>query len=239
MLPSFMFSWGATMHRDPVNSSARLAGLAYVVFVVCGVVRNFLLNTKLHGPEDIQTKGLFVNELQYRMGIAAETLMFAATLLASFALYEVLKTVDRRRSLLALCFRLCEVIVGSMAVVASLFMLSLATKAQQSAAFNTEQLSAFLSYAASLRMPAFEYSWIFMGIAGIATFHLFYQARLMPRWLSAWGLFTYAGLIVYPVAKMLVPDLPKQVMWVIYPGALCELAIGLWLMVRGVPAPAR
>lgn len=225
------------MQRDPLNSYARLAGLSYVTFVVCGVVRNFFLNTKLHGVEDIQGKGLFVNELQYRLGMGAETLMFAATLLASFALYEVLKTVNGRRSLLALCFRLCEVIVGSMAVVASMFMLSLATKAQQSAAFKTEQLAAFLTHVSSLRVPAFEYSWIFMGIAGVVSFHLFYQARLMPRWLSAWGVFTYAGLIAYPVAKMLVPDLPRQVMWVIYPGALCELMIGLWLMVRGVAVP--
>ncbi len=226
------------MHRDPIHAYARLAGLSYVTFVVCGVVRNFFLNTKLHGLEDIPGKGLFVNELQYRLGIGLETLMFVATLLASFALYEVLKTVNPQRSLMALCFRLCEVIVGSMAVVASLFMLSLATKAQQSAAFNTEQLGTFLTYVSSLRVPAFEYSWIFMGIAGIVTFHLFYRARLMPRWLSAWGLFTYAGLVAYPVAKMLVPELPKQVMWVIYPGALCELVIGVWLMARGVAAPA-
>ncbi|HEY0955084.1 MAG TPA: DUF4386 domain-containing protein [Roseateles sp.] len=226
------------MHRDSLNTYARLAGLSYVTFTLCGVVRNFFLNTKLHGLEDVQGKGLFVNELQYRLGIGLETLMFVATLLASFALYEVMKAVNPRRSLLALCFRLCEVIVGSMAVVASLFMLSLATKAQQSAAFNTEQLAAFLTHVSSLRVPAFEYSWIFMGIAGLVTFHLFYQARLMPRWLSAWGLFTYAGLIAYPMAKMLVPDLPKQVMWVIYPGALCELVIGAWLMVKGVAAPA-
>lgn len=222
------------MRRDPLDFYARLAGLSYVAFTLCGVGRNFFLNTKLNPLEDIQSQGLFVNELQYRLGVGLETLMFVATLMASFALYEVLKAVNPQRSLLALCFRLCEVIVGSVAVVASMFMLSLATKAQQSDAFNTEPLSSFLVHVSSLRVPAFEYSWIFMGIAGVISFHLFYQARLMPRWLSAWGLFTYAGLIAYPVAKMLVPDLPKQVMWVIYPGALCESVIGLWLMFKGV-----
>jgi hypothetical protein len=222
------------MHRDPLAFYARLAGLSYVAFTLCGVIRNFLLNTKLQPPEAIQRHGLFVNELQYRLGIGLETLMFVATLLASFALHEVLKTVNPQRSLLALCFRLCEVIVGSMAVVASLFMLSLAAKAQQSAPFNTEALGNFLVYVSSLRLPAFEYSWIFMGIAGVISFHLFYQSRLLPKWLSAWGMFTYASLVAYPLAKMLVPDLPKPVMWLIYPGALCELVIGLWLWTKGV-----
>lgn len=76
-----------------------------------------------------------------------------------------------------------------------------------------------------------------MGFAGVITFYLFFKTRYIPRVWSVWGIVTYSSLILYPLAKLLIPDLPREVMFVMFPGALFELGVGLWLLTMGVNIP--
>lgn len=216
---------------------ARLAGLSYITFTVAGLIKNFLLNAKLSAIGTIQANGIFENEMHFRLGIAAETIMFLAVVTASISFYVVLKPLNKALSQTALCFRLCEIITGGMAVVMSIAMLALSTRASFSEMFDPEQLRTIISVASSFRNPAYEYSWIFMGVAGIITFYLFFKSRFIPRAWSVWGVLTYSSLIVYPFAKILIPDLPPETMFVLFPGALFELGVGIWLLTVGIKMP--
>ena len=52
-----------------------------------------------------------------------------------------------------------------------------------------------------------------------------------------WGIVTYLSLILYPLATLLIPDLPREVMFVMFPGALFELLVGIWLLTMGINIP--
>ena len=224
--------------RDIMIFYARIAGLSYVVFTVSGLIKNFLLNTKLSAVNEIQTNSIFVNEIYFRFGIGAEILIFLATLMASVAFYIVLKPVNKQLALLALCLRLCEIILGGFVVIVSMTMLTVSVKTYYTEIFDLEQLRMIVAVLSGLRMPAYEYSWIFMGFAGVITFYLFLKSRYIPVFWSVWGIFTYSSLVIYPVAKVLIPDLPKEVMFVMYPGALFELGVGIWLLTIGIKLPS-
>jgi hypothetical protein len=45
------------------------------------------------------------------------------------------------------------------------------------------------------------------------------------------------SLILYPLAKLLIADLPREVMFVLFPGALFELGVGIWLLIVGIKIP--
>jgi hypothetical protein len=45
------------------------------------------------------------------------------------------------------------------------------------------------------------------------------------------------SLILYPLAKLLIPDLPREAMIVLFPGALFELGVGIWLLTMGINIP--
>lgn len=216
---------------------ARIAGLSYVIFTIAGLIKNFLLNTKLSDVSTISTNGIFANEIHFRLGIAAETIMFLAVVTASVSFYVVFKSVHKQLSQMALCFRLVEIIVGGMAVVFSIAMLALSSKTFLLDIFSLEKIRTIVAIASSFRVPSYEYSWIFMGFAGVITFYLFYQTRFIPRAWSIWGIFTYTSLILYPFAKILIPDLPREVMFIMFPGALFELGVGLWLITKGINRP--
>lgn len=216
---------------------ARMAGLSYVVFTLAGMIKSFLLNTSLSDSNAIQIHGLFANEMQFRLGVAAEIIMFLGVIMASVSFYLVLKSVNKPLAQTALCLRLVEIIIGGIAVVISMAMLAISASPYMMEMFSTEQLHSILAIAARFRTPAYEYSWISMGIAGVITFYLFYKTRLIPRAWSLWGILTYSSLIAYPMAKLLISDLPREAMFVLFPGALFELGVGLWLLIKGISIP--
>ncbi len=226
-----------TTERNLQCLYARIAGFSYILFTVAGLVNNFLLNTGMSDIKAVQITSLFENEMHFRIGIAAETIMFIGVVMASVSFYVVLKSVNKQLAQIALCFRLVEIIIGGIAVVISMAMLALSSKTYLVEMFDLEQLHALIVIASSFRMPAYEYSWIFMGFAGVITFYLFFKTRYIPIAWSIWGMFTYSSLIFYPLAKLLIPDLPREVMFIMFPGALFELLVGVWLLVMGINIP--
>jgi len=223
--------------RNIQHFYARVAGFSYILFTVAGLVKNFLLNTNMSDLSTVQVNRLFENEMHFRLGVAAEIIMFLGVVMASVSFYFVLKSVNKQLAQTALCLRLVEIIIGGIAVVFSMAMLALSGKTYLIEMFDLEQLHAIVVIASSFIVPAYEYSWISMGFAGVITFYLFFKTRYIPRAWSVWGIITYSSLIIYPFAKLLIPDLPRETMFVLFPGALFELGVGIWLLVMGINIP--
>lgn len=216
---------------------AKLAGLSYILFTLAGLVKNFLLNTQLSAVSDIPINGIIENELHFRLGIFAEIFMFTAVTIASISFFIVLKPVNERLAKTTLCFRLVEIVIGSIAAVFSMTMLALANKNYLLELFNLEQIHTLVVITSSVVMPAYEYSWVFMGVAGVITFYLLGKARYIPMFWATWGVITYVSLILYPLTKLIMAGLPREVMYVMFPGALFELGIGVWLLTKGISFP--
>lgn len=228
---------GMETQRNLQYFYARLAGLSYIIFTVAGLVKNFLLDTRLSNIGATEITTIFENEMHFRLGVLAETIMFLGVVMASVSFYVVLKPVSKQLVQTALCLRLVEIIIGGIAVVISMAMLALSNKTYLVEMFDLQQIRTLVAVASSFRMPAYEYSWISMGFAGGITFYLFFKSRYIPRAWSVWGIITYMSLILYPLAKLLIVDLPPEIMFVLFPGALFELGVGIWLLIVGIKIP--
>lgn len=228
---------GMEIQRNIQYFYAKLAGLSYIIFTVAGLVKNFLLDTRLSNIGATELTTIFENEMHFRLGVLAETIMFLGVVMASVSFYVVLKPVSKQLAQTALCLRLVEIIIGGIAVVISMAMLALSNKTYLVEMFDLQQIRTLVAVASSFRMPAYEYSWISMGFAGVITFYLFFKSRYIPRAWSVWGIITYMSLILYPLAKLLIADLPPEIMFVLFPGALFELGVGIWLLIVGIKIP--
>jgi hypothetical protein len=66
-------------------------------------------------------------------------------------------------------------------------------------------------------------------LGGLMIYYLFYQAKLIPRWLSGWGLI---GAVLYLAVPILgVLGLELEVLEL--PLALQEIVFAVWLIVKG------
>lgn len=83
-------------------------------------------------------------------------------------------------------------------------------------------------------------SLVFLGIGGLILYPLLYRSRLVPRWLSLWGLIA-AGLIL---ARGLIEAFGVELSGVVQgvlaaPIALQEMVLALWLIVKGFDLSGR
>jgi len=68
-----------------------------------------------------------------------------------------------------------------------------------------------------------------LAVGGAFLCLLLFRTRLIPRWLSAWGLIGYAIHVVGAVAEIF--GIHVSLMLLI-PGGLFELALGFWLLIK-------
>ncbi len=76
---------------------------------------------------------------------------------------------------------------------------------------------------------------VLIGVGGAIFCALLFTSKLVPRWLAAWGIATYLSMLALGFLSLLWADHPQALEVVFYgPGALFELTIGAWLVVKGV-----
>ncbi len=214
---------------------ARVAGLAYVITILLGIFSASFVESNLIVPGDnaATVNNIMANELLFRIGIIGEIMMFVLVVLLSWALYVILKTVNKNLALLALLWRVGEAIIGGgITVLSGLIPLLLLNGG---AVFETEQLQALVGIFLDVRNAGLDIVLIFIGVGGTVFCYLFYKSKYVPRILAAWGMFTYLSMLILSFASILIPNLPETIRMAFYAlGGLFEIIFGLWLLVKGV-----
>jgi hypothetical protein len=214
---------------------SRIAGIAYLATIVLGIVGvNFIAsNLVVPGDDPATVKNITENGLLFRVGIASEILMYVLVVLLSFALYVVLKKVNRNLALLALLWRLAEAIVGAATTIVSglipLLILGRETP------FQPEQIQYLVGLFLNVRVAGLDVVLIFIGMGGTLFFYLFFKSRYIPRLLAVWGMVTYMIMLILSFVSILVPNISESTKLIFYaPGGLFEIVVGLWLLVKGI-----
>jgi hypothetical protein len=156
------------------------------------------------------------------------------------ALYPVLRRFDAALALGSVVFRTIEAVFYAAAVVSLLSVLSLANDlggapAADGAGYRTaaDSLLAAREHAAVVGVFAF--------IVGALMYYIvFYRARLVPRWLSGWGVVGAVSLMIAAVLALYNDSPVTGYVVLAAPIGLQEIALALWLLVKGFrTSPAR
>jgi len=216
---------------------ARVAGAAYVITILLGIFSVSFVESKLVVPGNSATtaENILAHELLFRVGIVSEIMMYVLVVLLAWALYIILKTVNKNLALLALLWRLAEAIIGGgVTVLSGLIPLLLLNSG---IAFETQQLHALVGLFLDTRSAGLDVVLIFIGMGGTVFCYLFYKSKYVPRILAAWGILTYLTMLILSIVSILTPNFSEVIKMAFYaPGGLFELIFGLWLLIKGVNA---
>jgi len=69
-------------------------------------------------------------------------------------------------------------------------------------------------------------------VGGILFYYLLHKSRVVPPWLSLWGLITIIPLLIGTLAAFFNLEIP---LILLLPYLPFELVIGLWILVKGIP----
>ena len=216
---------------------ARVAGVAYLVITIVGVLYGILVESKLvvSGNDAATATNILANESLFRTGIVLVLIIYVSVVVASWALYVILRTVHENLALLALLLRSAEAIVGAATVLLSFAVLYVLGGNGPSSAFEPEQVHALAGRFLDVRTAGLDIVLIFIGVGATIFCYLLFKSRYIPKPLAAWGMFTYLSMLSLALVSILFPNHPLMLEHVLYGvGALFELVFGLWLVFKGV-----
>jgi hypothetical protein len=218
---------------SPKNWIVRAAGLLYLLIIVIGVLNSVFINARLIDHEDINLtiNNIAANEFLFRVGIFCELILYVLVIILSVLLYLILKNVNKNLALTAMVFRAGEGLLGAAVVLTGFIVLDLLNNQYNMASTDNAQMSYLIGALLSARANGLYIVLLLIGIGGT----LFYKSSYIPGILSVWGIFTYLSMLVLSLISILFPEHPNIIEIFLYgSGALFELTIGLWLLIRGI-----
>jgi len=175
------------------------------------------------------------------VGTALIELVWAATCAGiAIGLYPVLRTHGRAMALGSVAARVVE---GVFVLIGTLSLLALLSVSQQSPAQGSAAEPALQPVDDAL-LAVRDWAQGFIAILAFAIgaflyYVVLYRSRLIPRWLSAWGLLGAALLVVSTVMSGLAQDFGFTTVNTALniPIGLQEMVLAVWLIVRGFSQP--
>jgi hypothetical protein len=164
------------------------------------------------------------------VGMLIEMVWALAVISIPTALFPILK---RRNEAVALGFFSLRFVEGISTVVGSIILLTLLTVSQEFVKAGAPDASHFQALGATLlagRNWTFMIgSGVFFSLSALLLNSVLYQSRLIPRWLSGWGL---VGAIL-SLATYLLQFFGVSLDVLFVPIALQEMVFAVWLILKG------
>jgi uncharacterized protein DUF4386 len=212
---------------------ARIAGALFITATVANILGVVLLNPILNNPDYLIK--FSANENQVLIGALFLLIGAFASAGIAISLYPILRRYNEGLALGSVGFRIIE---GVLYIVGVIGVLSLFTLSQEFVKAGAPVSSYFQTSGVLLLAVS---NWA--NLTGVLAFYLgalmyyaiFYQSKLIPRWLSGWG---FVGATLGIVASMLVMFHFISYMSTIQvvlnlPIGVQEMVLAVWLIVKG------
>jgi len=220
-----------------VNQNRRTAvvvGVLFIIGTVAGGAGAAVTKPALGAPDYLVQ--LAAHQFQITLGALLTLVMAAACAGIGIALYPVLKKYNQGLALGAAGFRIMEGVLDIVGVIGLVLLLALAQafmKAGAPSASYFQTLGALLLTGCNwVNTVAVLLTWC---IGALMYYALFYQTRLVPRWLAGWGLVGCTVTIVGSLLVMFQVIAPWSTVQAVMnlPIALQEMVLAVWLIAKG------
>ncbi len=216
--------------------AARLAGAMFLFINATGIFSEiFIRGSLLKGDTTQVAQNIISSEPLYRLSIVGDVVTFTGVLVLIWALYLLLKPVNRNLALLAVFLRIVETPVGVAATVASLIAVRLLSSADYLKVFEADELHALSRLARDAFGFGQDVGFIFVGLGSTLFAYLLLRSRYIPRILAAWGMFASLLFAIYNLVIIVFPGAEETlIMYVSFaPMGIYEIGTGLWLLLKG------
>jgi hypothetical protein len=213
--------------------AARTAGIALLVICASALLSNDLI---VAGDALATANNLRTHEGWFRIGILGEFTMLNGDIVLAVALYFLLAPVHRPLALLGSLWRLANAGLLAVGVVANSVALDSVTNS--SGTLQPLQASVMNMWL-DAHGTAESVGLIFFGLGAGVHSYLFYRSKYIPRTLSGAYLIVTALIFISCTGMLLIPALQRVAApWILAPDFLVEVAVALWLTIKGVSRSA-
>jgi hypothetical protein len=218
---------------NSTSKIARTAGLLYLFYVITSVVAN-LFGKFVFVEAPVTIDHILTHATQFRIGFVINLFSVVLFLLAAWALYVLLKPVNKDLALLFLLFNAAGFAVwlfSSLCLFASLIILNGPEAIQ---AFQPDQLQALAVFFFGLYKIGVFIAQVPYGIWLFPLGYLVLKSKFLPRILGMLLIADGVCQFIYVCQRLIVPDLAV----IAYPCTVisftAEVSLALWLSIMAV-----
>ena len=219
------------------RKNAVLVGILFIIGTVSGILSGVVtapIRTGTAYPLNVDA-----GETQWITGTLLVLLMGLALAMVPVLLYPIFRKHNETLALGSVLFRGVFETISQILLVISMFLLlnvsELYGMAEAADASNLQTLGSLLTASGE---------WIQMiggivfSVGTLVIFILFFQTRLIPRWLSVWGIL---GAVLYFIAKIvsmfspmhIAPLIESGIGQLMIPTAIQEMVFAVWMIAKG------
>jgi hypothetical protein len=221
------------------KTTARIAGVLYIMGTVAGVM-SLVLAGPLLDASDTLTE-ISANETQMIAGALCILIMGLALAMVPVVVYPILKKHDDVLALGYVVFRgALETVTYLVSVISWLVLVPISHEYVKAEAADASSFHALGTLLVETGDQAATLTTLIFSLGALMFYTVLYRAKLVPRWLSGWGLiavafYIIAGLLdIFDAADPMSTGLTLMFM----PMAFQEMVMALWLIVKGFNAAA-
>jgi len=220
-----------------MNTNKKIAIIAGVLFIIATVasVLGTLFSKPILDATDYLIK-ISANENRIAIGALFKFIAAAASAGIAISLYPILKKYNQGLALGSVGFRIIEGMLGIVGVICLLLLTTLSQEFVKAGAPDSSYFQTSGALIVAVRDWMGNVAGLLaFGLGALMYYYIFFQTKLVPRWLSGWGLI---GIILIIVISMLVmfrviaPMSTTQIVLAV-PIGLQEMVLAVWLIVKG------
>ncbi len=216
------------------RKSAVLTGLLFIAATSSALVGDGILGSRLNAPDYLTA--ISVDHSRLILSVIFKFIAAATSAGIAMSLYPVLRSRGEGLALGAVCFRLVE---GVFYIIAALSLLALLPMSQEYAKAGAALAPQF-QIAASVVKEVGLWSGFTLGVLAFCLgasmyYFVLLRSRLVPRWLSLWGLVALAMLLTMVLLGAFggTPMPSGARLALAFPIFVQEIVLALWLIARG------
>jgi len=225
----------------PPRNPGRVAGIWYLLLTLIGPLRLMYIPTKLfvHGNATATINNIAAHERLFRFGILGDLASAIILIFLVLAFYRLFKAVDQNLAVLVVIFGgVMPAVIYFIGVVSDFAVITLVRGQDFLSVFDKPQRDALAMLFLRLRDHQNTAAEVLWGIWLLPLAALVYKSRFLPRFLGVWLAINGFAYMIISVTGLLLPQYQVKVFNVSFPALLGEVAIMLWLVIRGAKPPA-
>ena len=220
------------------RTAAKVAGWSFLFTMVIVVFANYGLLNPLVVPGDAgaTARNIVAHETQFRVVVIGFLAYSMGVFVLLTALYVILKPVNAGLALAGAIFRFVFALLWLLTTLNLLTSLRLLGTASYLQAFEPERLQALSRLYLSANFDDYYVGLPFFGLAATVCAYLFLKSNYIPKGLALFGVVSSAWCVLCAFIYLVFPGFAKPVdpYWFDSPMALFDLALGLWLLFKGL-----
>jgi hypothetical protein len=217
------------MKGDWTRRIAIVVGALFIIDLVMNGIGSTLVEVIIDGPDYLVK--LSEHQGQVITGVLLEAISVVCLVTIGFMVYPVLKRQSTTIAHGYLGVRVVETVIAATFVISHLMLLGLSQEYVGADAPDASHYQTIGTLLIKGHDFAYQVYLIFYSLGCLMLFGLMFRARLVPRFISIWGLIGVVVAVSGLVADLYGADVGMETYAM--PLGLCQIFLAIWLIAKG------